>query len=203
MPSHAFDRLCTGCLPSAYARKFLCVFAAAVGLTALFTPFASAEEICGSAVTHRYGETRSAFGSVLAGCDKAGACYVSASQVDKTLPANFRYQLRILQPAGGGKLGLKLTAVEPMADPMTAMQLSWGKTKVDLTGSYETRGNVVNDYFVKDADLADKTARAIAAKAKVVTWLFWSQHHDEVNAEIPVTGAAKALDWIACMAKPH
>jgi hypothetical protein len=33
-----------------------------------------------------------------------------------------------------------------------------------------------------------------------VKWLFWSAHGEEVTAELPVSGAAKALEWVACMA---
>jgi hypothetical protein len=174
-------------------------FAATV--IALAAPAGFSEEQCGAAVTHRHEETRATFCAVLAGCDKAGACYVSASQIDKKLPANFRYQMRLTQPVGGDRFGLRLTAVEPMADTAKPLQLSWGATKVDLTGGLEIRSNGVNEYHVKDAAEADTTARALAAKANVVKWLFWSAHGEEVTAELPVSGADKALEWVACMAR--
>jgi hypothetical protein len=163
---------------------------------------AFAEDQCGAKVTHRYSETRAAFSDVLAGCDKDGACYLSASKIDKSLPANFSHQLRILQPKGGGQLGLKLTAVEPMADLKGAMVLSYGSTKVDLGGALETRGNVVNDYYVKDGAKSDELARTLIDKARTVRWLYQDEKGAEVIADMPLRGASSALEWVQCMAKP-
>ena len=175
----------------------LAVLASAVAAPAF------AEEQCGIAVTHRYGETRAAFTDVLAGCDKDGACYVSASKIDKSLPANFSHQLRFLQAKGSDKLGLKLTAVEPMADLKGAMVLSYGSIKLDLGGALETRENVVNDYYVKDAAKADELARTLIAKTNKVRWLYQNEKGGaEVIADIPLRGATKALEWIQCMVKP-
>lgn len=174
----------------------LAVLAGAIAAPAL------AEEQCGSPVTHRYGETRAAFTDVLAGCDKDAACYISASKIDKSLPANFSHQLRVLQAKGSDKLGLKLTAVQPDADIKGAMVLSYGSKKVDLGGQLETRENVINDFYVKDAAKADELARTLISKTNKVRWLYQDPKGAEVIADIPLRGATKALEWIQCMAKP-
>lgn len=176
------------------------LLALAAGVAA--TP-AWGEEQCGASVTHRYEETRATFGDMLAGCDKAGACYVSTSKVDKTLPANFSQQLRFLQPVGGGMLGMRLTAVQPMADLSESMNIVYGATVVDLAGAVETRDNVVNDYHVKDAAKADAMAREMAAKSRQVRWTYNSQMGGLVIVDLSLRGATKALEWTACMAKPH
>lgn len=176
--------------------------AGAAWACALLCQPALAEEKCGSKVTHKFGEIRATFGDMLAGCDKSGACYASTSKVDKSQAANFSQQLRFLQAPGGGKLGMRFTAVEPMAKVGATMDMQYSYTQVDLTREIETRGNVVNDYYLRDADKADRMAREMTAKSTQLRWSYTPEKGELVTVEFSLRGATKALAWIACMAKP-
>lgn len=175
---------------------------AAVGtLTALSSATALAETVCGVETHQRYGETRAYFRDVWAGCAGSGDCQMSASRIDKSQPVNISHELRFRLPKGGAQLAMELTAVSEMADISKPMKLVYGSSTLDLSGGVETRDNVVNTYHVVDAAKADVAAREMIARSRLARWYFVSDSGTPVVADLPLGGAAKALEWISCMSK--
>ncbi len=180
------------------SHRILSVFAFAI----LVAAPAVAEPVCGTETHIRYGETRAYFQDVWAGCTPTGECQLSASKIDKTQAVNISHEARFTLQAGTPLLGLKLMSVTDAVAIDKPMQLVYGKDSANLTGAVETRGNVVNEYHVKDPAQADTIARAAIAKTNVARWIFTTESGETKTVELPLRGAAKALDWITCMAKP-
>lgn len=169
--------------------------------TAFASSAAVAETVCGVETHQRYGETRAYFRDVWAGCSASGDCQISASRIDKSQPVNISHELRFRLTKGGELLSMELTAVTDMADISKPMRLAYGTSALDLAGGVETRDNVVNTYHVTDVAKADAAAREMIAKSRLARWSFVSDRGVSVVAELPLGGAAKALEWISCMAK--
>lgn len=175
--------------------------AAMVAVALLGGLSAAAETVCGVETHQRYGETRAYFKDVWAGCSASGDCQMSASRIDKSQPVNISHELRFGLLRGGKQLSMALTAVSEMADVSKPMKLVYGTSVLDLSGAVETRDNVANTYHVADAAKADSAAREMIARSRLARWTFVSDRGDPVVAELPLGGAAKALEWISCMAR--
>lgn len=170
----------------------------AAALLAAFASTASAAEVCGAATHVRYGETRAYFQDVLAACPKDRPCSFVSAQRNPQAPLGESHTLRVLLPKAGAPLDLALVSVLDRVDPADAGVLSWGAERLSLKGRMAVRDNVVNEYWLSDAD-AD--ARRLIQQAREATWTYASLDGAPSTARFNLRGATRALAWMECMAK--